>query len=192
MGGSARKGFAQTAFMTIKRPTQNHCSQTETLLLNKVSETIHEKSPTQTSNANANAKTLFHRASSLVDSTKRSTQYYALKSLHLDQCSNEQLQKELQNEVEILKTLDHPHIARALETFEFQGSLYLCLELCSGGDLYSRDPYTEYQAAQILYSLTSAVRYLHAHGIIHRDLKYENCMFTSNFAPVEGEWFSGW
>ena len=127
-----------------------------------------------------NPKTLNTRTSSLIDydNSNHSNQerYYALKSLHLDRCTNHTLQNELRNEVAILKELDHAHIARALETFDFQGRLYICFELCSGGDLYARDPYTEEDAARILTSLLSAVAYLHSKGIVHRDLKFENIM----------------
>ena len=34
--------------------------------------------------------------------------YFALKSIHLAQARNKVLREELKNEVEILKTLDHP------------------------------------------------------------------------------------
>jgi calcium-dependent protein kinase len=76
--------------------------------------------------------------------------------------------------VDILRSLDHPNIVRAIETFDYQNHLSLVLELCSGGDLYSRDPYTEDQAKVIVRSLLSAVAYLHSHNIVHRDLKFEN------------------
>jgi calcium-dependent protein kinase len=72
--------------------------------------------------------------------------------------------------VAILKELDHPNIVKAFETFDYKNRLFLVLELCSGGDLYQRDPYTESQAARITKSLLSAVSYLHEHQIVHRDL----------------------
>jgi len=46
------------------------------------------------------------------------------------------------------------------------------MELCTGGDLYARDPYTEEEAARIASALLSAVSFMHARGITHRDLKY--------------------
>ena len=91
---------------------------------------------------------------------------------------SKEFQKELKNEVAILKLLDHPNIVRAIETFEHRGRLFIALELCNGGDLYTRDPYTENEAARIAASISSAVSYLHSRGIIHRDLKFENIMFV--------------
>ena len=85
----------------------------------------------------------------------------------------------LKNEINLLKGLDHCHIVRPLETYQFSGHLYMLMELCSGGDLYARDPYTEEQAARIIESLLSAVAYMHEHNVVHRDLKYENVMFVN-------------
>ena len=53
------------------------------------------------------------------------------------------------------------------------------MELCSGGDLYARDPYNEEDAARIVHSVLNAVAYMHRQGISHRDLKYENVIFAS-------------
>lgn len=103
------------------------------------------------------------------------TNLYALKTI---QCKKGSLLLELQNEVEILRHLDHPHIVRVLETYSFQKQLFVVLELMRGGDLFSRDPYTEEEAWTITKSVLSAVAYMHSKGIIHRDLKYENIMFV--------------
>jgi serine/threonine protein kinase len=65
------------------------------------------------------------------------------------------------------------------ETFDYHDRMYLVLELCSGGDLYSRDPYDEEQACKIACSVVDAVNYMHSKGITHRDLKYENIMFSN-------------
>lgn len=76
--------------------------------------------------------------------------------------------------VAILKDLDHPNIVKAMETFFFRNQLFIVLELCSGGDLYTRDPYTEQDACRIVRSITSAIAYIHSKRVTHRDLKYEN------------------
>ena len=93
---------------------------------------------------------------------------YALKTIHLNRISDPNFIQELRNEIDILKSLDHPNIVRAIETFEFKGQICFLMDLCSGGDLYTRDPYTEEQARRIVKKLTSAVEYMHRHDIIHR------------------------
>ena len=111
--------------------------------------------------------------------------FYALKSIHLNRVNDLIFINELKNEIEIMKRLDHPHISKLIETYEDNGNLYLVLELCSGGDLYSRDPYTEDQSARIIGSVLSAVDFMHQHGIIHRDLKYENILFANPSPTAE-------
>ena len=53
------------------------------------------------------------------------------------------------------------------------------MELCSGGDLYSRRPYAEKQTSNIVEQILGAVVYLHDRNIVHRDLKHENVMFAT-------------
>lgn len=108
---------------------------------------------------------------------------YALKSIVMDRVSDPIFIQELQNEIKILQTLDHPNICKAIETYEFKSRMYLVLELCQGGDLYSRDPYDEHQAKYIVRSILDACSYLHRKNITHRDLKYENIMFASPTSP---------
>eukprot|EP00980_Cylindrotheca_fusiformis_P002962 scaffold683_cov124-Cylindrotheca_fusiformis.AAC.31 len=109
----------------------------------------------------------------------RNNVIYALKSIHVERVKDDVYRRELMNEISILQTLDHPNIVKAMETFDYHDRMYLVLELCSGGDLYSRDPYDEVQACNIVFSIVDAVSYMHSKGITHRDLKYENVMFSN-------------
>lgn len=58
-------------------------------------------------------------------------------------------------------------------------------ELCLGGDLFDRLDeqtdyhYTEAQCAKLVKQMLSTIRYLHSKGVIHRDLKLENFLFSS-------------
>jgi serine/threonine protein kinase len=108
---------------------------------------------------------------------------YAMKSILLDQMTEQVFIDELRQEIAVLKHLDHPNIVRAIETFEFEGMISLVMELCSGGDLYVRDPYSEADAARIVSSILSAIAYMHSQNVVHRDLKFENVLFV-NTSPM--------
>jgi len=100
--------------------------------------------------------------------------FYALKTVQ-DGKRNGIFLDELRNEINILKTLDHPNIVKPFEVFICKRKLFLVMELCSGGDLYSRSPYTEEQAASIVKKIVSAVNCMHQNGIVHRDRKCRLC-----------------
>jgi hypothetical protein len=90
---------------------------------------------------------------------------FAMKSIHLSRCTDPSFVEELQNEIAILKTLDHPHIEKVMETFEYEQQIFVILELCYGGDLYQRDPYTEDEAARITSSILSAISFMHSRNV---------------------------
>lgn len=114
------------------------------------------------------------------DSISTNAPTYAMKSIHYNLIKDKVFVDELRNEIAVLKTLDHPHVVRVLETFDFDRRLFVVMEVCSGGDLYQRDPYTEEEAARIITAVLRAVSYMHRRGVIHRDLKYENIMFAND------------
>ena len=130
------------------------------------------------SSSSSNGRSLLRSPSSTLSYAKKDL-YFALKTIHFDRVTDQQLVLELQNEIDILKSMDHPNIVRALETYDYRNNSCIVLELCEGGDLYTRDPYTEEDALSIVASLLSAVEYMHSRNICHRDLKYENIMFSS-------------
>lgn len=108
---------------------------------------------------------------------------YALKSIRLDRTNNSTGissgdEAELRNEISILRSLDHPHIVHIIEMYEYKNMIYMVIDLCENGDLYVYDPYSEGEAKGIMRQLLQAMSYMHHRGIVHRDLKYENVMFT--------------
>ena len=103
---------------------------------------------------------------------------YALKSIRLDRTSFKKSdESELRNEISVLRSLDHPNVVHVIDAYDAGSTVYVVLDLCEGGDLYARDPYTECEARAIARQLLGAVGYMHSRGIVHRDLKYENVMF---------------
>lgn len=100
---------------------------------------------------------------------KDTNQIYALKTIQLNRI-NKEMRDELRNEIDILMGLDHPNIIRPLELFERKRQMYFVMEMCSGGDLFERSPYSEKQAALYTNQICSAVRYLHMNNICHRSV----------------------
>ena len=88
-----------------------------------------------------------------------------------------------ERELEILKRVHHPNIVHLLETHATTSKVYFVLELATGGDLYQRlisvGHFPEHQAKPLLYQILDALQYLHKHGVTHRDLKLENCLFKT-------------
>ena len=97
------------------------------------------------------------------------TKEYALKSIKLRLVEKKYID-ELRNEIEVLRSLDHPNIVKAYEVYETRNNIYVLMEYCSGGDLYARAPYTENDAAHLVTQLCSAIAHMHKNGVVHRDL----------------------
>lgn len=99
----------------------------------------------------------------------------------------------IQRELEIhLKLPRHPHIVPCYEVFSGAKRSQLVLGLCEGGTLLDSvcggsGMLEEPTAAHIARQVLEAVRFLHVHGVVHRDLKLENLLLLH--APAEGRGF---
>lgn len=107
---------------------------------------------------------------------------YAMKTLRLGRLTSE-FQRELENEIRIVSDLDHPGIVKFHHVIRDGRQCYVVMDLCSGGDLYKRAPYSESQARDILQQLLSAVAYLHSRNYVHRDLKVR-IVGNEKIAPI--------
>uniref|UniRef100_A0A0B6YCF0 Protein kinase domain-containing protein n=1 Tax=Arion vulgaris TaxID=1028688 RepID=A0A0B6YCF0_9EUPU len=89
----------------------------------------------------------------------------------------------LENEISVLRRLNHPNIVRLVDVFEDKTHVYLVMELVTGGELFDRivekGSYTEKDASQLIRQVLEAVDYMHDRGVVHRDLKPENLLFYS-------------
>lgn len=89
----------------------------------------------------------------------------------------------LQNEIRVMKELDHPCICKLLGTFDQGRVMYFIMELCEGGELFDRiisnGRISEGLSANIINQVSSALSYAHNRGIAHRDIKPENVVFCS-------------
>ncbi|XP_034939715.1 ribosomal protein S6 kinase alpha-3 [Chelonus insularis] len=86
-------------------------------------------------------------------------------------------------EIEILLRYGwHPHIVSLRAVYEDEKRVYLVLELLKGGELFdrliTRNNFTEREAAEVIYTITNVVHYLHENGVVHRDLKPSNIIYA--------------
>jgi len=115
---------------------------------------------------------------------KETNRKVAIKIMSKKDMTNQDLEL-VKTEIEILKIAQHPYIIRLYDIFENAEFIYIIMEHCEGGDLFSyiekrgfRMP--EAFAANIVNKLATAIYYLHSYGIAHRDLKAENILMTDN------------
>mmetsp|Transcript_54661 Transcript_54661/g.127841 ORF Transcript_54661/g.127841 Transcript_54661/m.127841 type:complete len:849 (-) Transcript_54661:79-2625(-) len=120
---------------------------------------------------------------------KQSEQYYACKLLN--KSHNEV--KNMRQEIEAMKRLDHPNIVRLFETLEDSENVFLLMELCHGGDLFSlitsqeEGRLTQRASQQFGDQMLSALAYCHTNGFVHRDVKPENFLLHAEGEDVDSQ-----
>ncbi|CAI5495732.1 unnamed protein product, partial [Closterium sp. Naga37s-1] len=94
--------------------------------------------------------------------------------------------EDVRREVAIMKLLSgHPNVVQFIDVFEDTDFVYICMEICEGGELLDRilskreNRYSEKDAAGVVRQMLSVVAKCHLHGVVHRDLKPENFLFKS-------------
>ena len=92
-------------------------------------------------------------------------------------------EEEIINEINILKTMDHPNIVKLFEFYSNNETYNIIMEYCKGGKLYNEirnyAPFDEKYSAYVMYQIFSAINYCHNMNIIHRDLKPENILIVN-------------
>ncbi|KAJ3324240.1 hypothetical protein HDV06_000279 [Boothiomyces sp. JEL0866] len=105
---------------------------------------------------------------------------FAIKIIDRSKCKGKE--DMIETEVRVLKMIKHENIIQLYEMFEFNGKIFLVMELVTGGELFDeitqRGTFNERDAAAIVQKILSAIKYLHEMGIVHRDLKPENLLLS--------------
>ena len=115
---------------------------------------------------------------------KKTGQKVAIKIMKKSSMDSSDLEL-VRTEIEILKICQHPNIIRLYNVFENADYMYIIMEYCSGGDLFSylenrNFRLSEKRASTIIHKMSTAVYYMHSFGVVHRDLKPENVLMTSD------------
>ena len=99
--------------------------------------------------------------------------------------------QKLINEIKIHKALHHNNIVHFEHYFEDNDNVFLLLELCSNKSLNEllkrRKVLTELEVQVYVLQIIKALKYLHSHRIIHRDLKLSNLFLSENMELKIGD-----
>jgi eukaryotic-like serine/threonine-protein kinase len=113
----------------------------------------------------------------------------ALKTLQLDLSSNTQFRSRFIAEAQATGQLEHPNIPPVHGLgFDHDGTPYFAMKLVRGetmaqvisrlqqGDEATHQRYSQYHRLLIISQVAEALRYAHAQGVLHLDVKPENIM----------------
>ena len=110
----------------------------------------------------------------------------ALKTLlpHAPALAKERFQREAEAQARVDQ---HPHVGRIVSAGVHAGRLFHVQDYASGGDLAARlrrGPLSAAEAQRVVAAVASGIAHLHAHGVVHRDLKPGNVLFDGEGRPL--------
>ncbi|KAB5515868.1 hypothetical protein DKX38_026516 [Salix brachista] len=106
--------------------------------------------------------------------------FFAAKGVSLSE--HKQL-RHLENEIAILKRLDHENIIQYYRTLNDGEMVYIFLELASQGTLeqaYKNCRFTESQVSDYTRQILQGLTYLHSYKVVHGDLNCANILVTES------------
>lgn len=116
---------------------------------------------------------------------------YAAKLFEKKALANSKSRKKLINEIKLHKKLHHQHIVNFEHFFEDKENVYILLELCSNQTLNEllkrRKRLTDIEVQCYVIQIVRALKYIHNHKIIHRDLKLGNLFITNKLELKLGD-----
>uniref|UniRef100_A0A8C1U954 cGMP-dependent protein kinase n=1 Tax=Cyprinus carpio TaxID=7962 RepID=A0A8C1U954_CYPCA len=115
---------------------------------------------------------------------KNENETFALKCIKKRHIVDNRQEEHIYSERRILLETNSPFIVKMYCTFKDNKYVYMLLEACLGGEIWSllrdRGSFDEYTAKFCVGCVTEAFDYLHNNSIIYRDLKPENLMLDTD------------
>ena len=114
--------------------------------------------------------------------SKEDNNIYCLKKINMKKT------KDKENEINILSNLNHPNLIKFYYSFANEEGIYIIMEFCEYGDLYSLLQSVKkkkvYVNEDIIWDVAIqtllGLEYLHSKQIIHRDIKLLNLFMTKD------------
>ncbi|XP_054713786.1 LOW QUALITY PROTEIN: serine/threonine-protein kinase Nek8-like [Uloborus diversus] len=96
------------------------------------------------------------------------------------------------NEVSVLSLLNHENIVSYYDSFENDGILMIEMEYADGGNLAQylsqmKSPMEEKEILLLFKQIVAAIKHMHDHNILHRDLKTANIFLTKDGTVKVGD-----
>ncbi|KAM7168129.1 serine/threonine-protein kinase Nek1 isoform 2-T2 [Macrochelys suwanniensis] len=116
---------------------------------------------------------------------KENNRQYVIKEINISKMSHKE-REESRREVAVLANMKHPNIVLYRESFEENGSLYIVMDYCEGGDLFRRINaqkgilFSEDQIMDWFVQICLALKHVHDRKILHRDIKSQNIFLTKD------------
>lgn len=120
-------------------------------------------------------------------SQRRLNRVCAVKVLVGGEFSSTEFRERFRTEAEAAAHLDHPNIVPVYEVGDHDGHPYLSMKWIEGGTLAARIDSTRLDsrdAARTVLRVARAVHYAHQRGILHRDIKPNNILLTTEGEPL--------
>ena len=105
----------------------------------------------------------------------------AMKVIRAEQIDGSDLTERFRREIQLLASLNHPHIAGLHNAFYHEGQLVMIMELVQGEDLRSLSRRSRIELPLLLdfaNQALDALGYAHGRGVVHRDIKPANLMVS--------------